>query len=117
MLKHVHPAAFVAGHKKDIVLSPGAQSDPSRVAVYGMHGTDGTPTQRLSETGRSEWVYYNHGVRLVDRRILIDGIEHDLIQVLQDPELAGLLSAVGPLDDPRYSTEPYSPDEGTPNPS
>lgn len=112
MLKHVRPGALVAGHKKDIVLVPEVLSDPGSVAVYGMHGTDGTPTQGLSTSGRSEWVYYNHGVRLVDRRIVIDGIERDLTQVLQDPDLAGLLSAAGPMGEPRYSTEPYSPDGG-----
>jgi len=110
MLKHVSPDAFVAGHKKDIVLSPEVQANPGNVAVYGMHGTDGTPTQGLSATGRSEWVYYNHGVRLVDRRILVDGVEEDLVQLLRDPALARLLSTVGPLERPRYPTDPPPPD-------
>lgn len=92
MLKGVPPDAFVAGHKKDVVLSPEVETIPGRVAVYGMHGPDGTPTQELSTVTEEGFVYYNHGVRLVDREIVVDGVTRDLADLLVDPDWTPLLS-------------------------
>ncbi len=105
MLKGVEPHEFVAGHKKDVVISPLLAASPGKVAVYGMHRPDGTPNQELSTVSEAEWVYYNHGVRLVHRRVLVDGVERDLHELLQDPVTAGLLSPAGPIATPRYPTD------------
>jgi hypothetical protein len=104
MLRRVARDALVAGHKKDVVLSPVLGANPGKVAVYGMHQTDGTPTQRLSTVAQASWVYYNHGVRLVHRRITVDGADLDIVSVLRDPRLARLLSDAGVIAEPRYPT-------------
>ena len=49
------------------------------------------------------WVGYNHGIRLVDRAILVDGARRDLSDVLGDTELAPLLSDGGVIAGARYS--------------
>lgn len=104
MLRRVARDALVAGHKKDVVLSPALAANPGKVAVYGMHRTDGTPTQRLSTVAQASWVYYNHGVRLVHRRITVDAADLDLRTVLRDPGLARLLSDGGVIAEPWYAT-------------
>lgn len=108
LLRRVAADALVAGHKKDVVLSPALAANPGKVAVYGMHQTDGTPTQRLSTVAQDGWVYYNHGVRLVHRRIMLDGASLDLQTVLRDPSLARLLSDAGAMAEPWYPTGAHS---------
>ena len=103
LLFHVPPGVIVAGHKKDIVLSASLSENPGKVAIYGWHRLDGLPIQPLSTVLRDSWVGYNHGIRLVDRGILVDGAMRDLSDVLRDPELAPLLSADGVMAEARYS--------------
>jgi hypothetical protein len=102
MLKGTPPGAFVAGHKKDVVLSPEVEANPGKVAVYGMHRPDGTPRQRLSTVAEADFVYYNHGVRLVHRDVVVDGVIRDLAELLVDPEWAPLLSRAGALERAGY---------------
>lgn len=102
MLKGTPAGAFVAGHKKDVVLSPELETNPGKVAVYGMHGPDGTPTQRLSTVAEEGFVYYNHGVRLVLRDVVVDGITRDLAELLVDPAWAPLLSRAGAMQRAGY---------------
>jgi hypothetical protein len=88
----VLPHAFVAGHKKDVVLTATLPQYSGRVAIYGWHGRNGRPLQELSTVLSERTVYYNHGVRLVDRDVLVDGAPMDLEDVLRDPALAPLVS-------------------------
>lgn len=104
-LRRVAPDDFVAGHKKDIVLSVTLSANPGKVAVYGWHRPDGTPNQTLSTVATDSLVYYSHGVRLVHNRILVDGVSRDLTTVLRDPELAPLLSDAGAMAEARYPLE------------
>lgn len=95
--------ALVAGHKKDVVLSARLDTLPGRVAIYGWHRLNGTPIQPLN-TGHTDWhVDYSHGIRLVRRIIMVDGVEHDMLDVLRDPQRAALLSDEGAIREPRYS--------------
>ena len=103
MLYGVPPGVFVAGHKKDVVLSATLSANPGKVAIYGWHRPDGQPIQRLHTGLMDSWVGYNHGIRLVDRGILVDGTGRDLLDVLRDPELAPLLSDDGVIAEARYS--------------
>jgi hypothetical protein len=84
---------LIAGIKKDVVISGKISRDtrPNRVAIYGWHKTDGKPIQPLY-TGHVNWyVDYSHGIRLVYRRIKVDGKWMDYADVLKDPVLQKLI--------------------------
>lgn len=105
--RHSEPGgALVAGHKKDVVLTPRLDSLPGRVAIYGWHRPDGRPIQPLYAGHTDDWADYSHGIRLVARRVLIDGEEHDLLDLLRDPRLAPLLSPEGAMVSARYPVVP-----------
>lgn len=112
MLYGVPSDAFVAGHKKDIVLAATLSENPGKVAVYGWHRPDGRPNQPLSTAAADSVVYYHHGIRLVHRRILVDGAGRDLRSVLGDPRLAPLLSDGGTIAEAHY---PIPRGEGEPD--
>lgn len=96
--------ALAAGHKKDVVLTPRLDTLPDRVAIYGWHRPDGRPIQPLYTGHGAGYADYSHGIRLVSRRIIIDGREHDLLDVLRDPALAPAVSDEGPMRQPAYPT-------------
>jgi hypothetical protein len=94
--------ALVGGIKKDVVITPLLASNPGRVAIYGWHRLDGTPIQPLY-LGHVDWyVDYSHGIRLVKSRMLVDGDDMTVAEVLADPDLHVLLSDEGVVTDPRY---------------
>lgn len=94
-LREEPPGALVAGHKKDVVVSAGLASAPGRVAIYGWHRPDGRPIQPLYLGHLDTWVDYSHGIRIVHRRVLVDGAPQDLHAALADPATARLFSAEG----------------------
>ena len=77
-------------------------ADPARqkhVIIYGWHRLDGKPIQP-EYNGHVNWyVDYSHGTRLVNNRVMIDGVEYDYQSVLKDELLHTLLS---------YDKEPLS---------
>ena len=89
--------ALVAGHKKDIVLTPQLAGAPRKVAIYGWHRTDGTAIQPLYLGHTAAWVDYSHGARFVQRALTVDGKATTIDAVLADPKLAALLSDEGPF--------------------
>ena len=89
------PGVFVAGTKKDIVISS-KLSDPKRthhVTIYGWHKLDGSPIQPVTNIHIDIYVDYSHGVRLVSNRVLIDGKEYNYRDILQDNLFHTLLSS------------------------
>ncbi|MHC4234694.1 MAG: hypothetical protein ACYSUQ_06230 [Planctomycetota bacterium] len=101
----VRPGAFVAGHKVDVVISPILAEKPGNVALYGWHALDGRPVQPLYTHREDGQVVFSHGIRLVDRSILVNGVGMELAQVLSDPELAGLLSDEGVIARASYPVQ------------
>ena len=89
--------ALVAGHKKDLVLTPRLSEPPHRVAIYGWHRLDGRAIQPLSLVHGIGYVDYSHGVRLVSRTALLDGEPADISLILRDSQLNPLLSDEGPV--------------------
>ena len=84
---------LIAGIKKDVVISAKILSDPkpNRVAIYGWHQLNGKPIQPLY-TGHVNWYAdYSHGIRLVYRKIKVDGKWMDYEAVLKDPVLQKLI--------------------------
>ena len=94
----------VAGIKKDVVLTPRLEDEPGRVAIYGWHWQDGTPIQPVYTGHIDDWVDYSQGIRLVSRRVMVDGVEYDLVDLLEDPALWPLVSDEGPMRSGRYPT-------------
>jgi hypothetical protein len=90
--------ALLAGHKKDVVLTPRLRAQPSQVAIYGWHRAPGVPIQGLSLFHGKHYADYSHGIRAVAPTVRIDGQERRYVDVLRDPVLASLLSDEGPLD-------------------
>lgn len=96
------PGQLVAGHKLDVVLlgggadAPGgeagadAPAEARAVGLYGWHLSDGVPIQPVHRIDPTTPPHFSMGVRLVDRRILLDGVEMDVGDLLRDPELAGV---------------------------
>lgn len=94
---------WVAGHKKDVVLSGRLQASSGKVAIYGWHRANGIPIQPVYTGHTDRWVDYSHGIRLIARSIRIDGKEVDLSELLKDASRARWFLADGPMADPRYS--------------
>ena len=84
---------LIAGIKKDIVISGKIPRDsrPDRVAIYGWHKPDGKAIQPLYTGHIYWWVDYSQGIRLVYRKIKVNGKWMDYIDVLKDPVLQKLL--------------------------
>lgn len=94
---------LTAGNKKDIILCNRLVKSPDHVAIYGWHKNDDEVIQPLSTLHSCRYADYSHGVRLVDQRVLVDGTEHQLEDMLRDADLAALVSDEGPLEVVAYS--------------
>ncbi len=97
-------SGLIAGIKKDVVISGKISEDPrpERVAIYGWHKPDGKPIQPLY-TGHVNWyVDYSHGIRLVYRKIKVNGQWMDYTEVLQHPVYKALLCDEDVCDYFRY---------------
>jgi hypothetical protein len=88
---------LTAGDKKDLVLSNRLLLKPGRVAIYGWHRGDDDPIQPLSTAHGARYADYSHGVRLVSTTAYVDGQARAIVDLLQDPGFAGLLSDEGPI--------------------
>ena len=101
-LKGIERGTFVAGIKKDVVVTSKLAEHPQRVAIYGWHYTTGAPIQPLY-TGHVDWyVDYSHGIRPVRRSMRVDGVTQRFEKVLKDSALRDLLSDEGEITVPRY---------------
>lgn len=85
---------LISGIKKDIVLcSESAMKGKSdRVALYGWHRLDGRVIQPLYTGHINRYVDYSHGVRLVYRRVKVDGKWMDYRNLMEDPKLRWLIT-------------------------
>ncbi len=98
-----HFGQFISGLKKDIVLTYKimTQTEYERnVAIYGWHHPDGRAQQPLFVRHGNFYVDYSHGVRLIYNKVKIDGVEYNIREILQSPELYRLLS-----DEPMHLTQ------------
>ena len=95
--------SLVAGHKKDVVVTPQLLQHPGNVAIYGWQLVNGNPIQGLNAVSHDRNYYdYSHGIRLVSRTATLDGQQVDLVDIFKDAALCGLISDEGPLTSPRY---------------
>lgn len=72
---------LVAGCKKDIVQPEVA----GKVSIYGWHHQTGDPIQPLY-SGHVDWYFdYSHGIRLVHRKVIVDGQPMDIDDLMKSP--------------------------------
>lgn len=94
--------AFVAGIKKDVVVSNTLYARPNRVAIYGWHYLNGQPIQP-TYAGHVDWyIDYSHGIRPVSRWMTLDGVRTTFEAILADSTMRALLSDEGALAVTRY---------------
>lgn len=83
---------------KDWVITNRLNGTPNNAATYGLHDAR-APNRVLWQplyTGHNRWhVDYSQVVRLVARTIVVDGRPSDIVAVLHDPVLCGLVSSEG----------------------
>jgi hypothetical protein len=89
--------ALVSGHKKDVVMTNRLAKMEGRIAIYGWHRGTGAPIQPLSTVHGACYEDYSHGIRLVSRTALIDGVPTPIDDVLRDSVLAKVLSDEGSI--------------------
>ncbi len=84
---------LIAGHKKDVVLSPRLLrlEKKDRVAIYGWHKPDGKPIQPLYLGHVAWYTDYSHGIRLLYNRFEVNGRYYTLQELLADPVLSRLV--------------------------
>ena len=85
---------LISGIKKDVVLSSSDawKGRTNRVAIYGWHKSDGNHIQPLY-TGHVNWyVDYSHGIRLIDRKVRVNGRRMDYLELLNHPVLRKLVT-------------------------
>lgn len=96
---------LITGIKKDVVLSPRIFERPNRLAIYGWHMPNGEPIQPLTVIHHDRYVDYSHGIRLVNRMMLVDGQPADLPGILADKVRSAIVSDEGLIAPARYSGE------------
>ncbi len=106
---------LIGGTKKDVVLS-NLITDPSRpyhVVIYGWHQLNGTPIQPLTNIHINTYVDYSHGIRLLNKEVLLDSIVKTIPELLSHPTLYKVVSnESGPMTQTSYlkdSTLPATP--------
>jgi hypothetical protein len=90
-----------AGQKKDLVLTNRLWRNLDRVAIYGWPRLDGVPIQPLSIVHGWRYVDYSHGARLISARVFVNGAPESILDALQDPQLAQVLSVEGVIENIR----------------
>jgi len=100
------PGMLVGGDKKDIVLSNRIYNDTSafHVVIYGWHQKDGKAIQPLYARHLNSWADYSHGVRLIQRKLWVNGKKMNIKKALRSERLSILLSDEGPIKKPFYPT-------------
>jgi hypothetical protein len=101
-LKGIERGTFVAGIKKDVVVTNKLLEKPQRVAIYGWHYQNGQPIQPVY-AGHVDWyVDYSHGIRPVRRAMRVDGKVMSFEQIMSDSSLRYLISDEGEIAALRY---------------
>ena len=101
---------FISGLKKDVVLTYKIQSRDEMnkyEAIYGWHHPDGRTQQPLFVRHGNFYVDYSHGIRLINRTVVVDGKECDAKEILESATLYRLLSdEPEPLKKATYAGNP-----------
>lgn len=98
MVKNNHVLqALTSGHKKDVVMTNRLVTHPKQVAIFGWIQLNGKEIQPLSCVHENSYSDYSHGIRLLSKTCVLDGVETSISSVLQDKNLCVGVSSEGPL--------------------
>lgn len=109
------PGELIAGHKKDIVMSSRLFGRAGKIAIYGWHKPSGRPIQPLTTVHGKNYTDYSHGVRLIGETVILDGEPRSLYEIIENRELASLVSDEGPLAHARRFMTGAGPDRSEPS--
>jgi len=96
---------IIGGHKKDVIISNKIYSSDrnyDRVVIYGWHLSENNPIQPVYNGHIAKYADYSHGIRFISSIAFINGDSIPVAEILQDPNLAGLLSSEGVISKPYY---------------
>jgi hypothetical protein len=102
--KEFPPGSLVAGNKKDVVISnkiSESKAEP-KVVIYGWHKPDGKAIQPLYSGHSTLHVDYSHGIRLIQKKVWVNGRRSTIKKVLRSDTLHSLLSDEGIIREPIY---------------
>lgn len=89
-----HPRVLVAGHLKEVTIN--GEDLSKTLAFAGLFPANGRPLQAgIGGPHGPGFADYSHGVRLVARRVDLDGKAMDYEDLVTDPDYAGLMFAGG----------------------
>lgn len=88
---------LTSGHKKDVVITNRLAGRPNQVAIYGWHRANGKPIQPLSLVHESTYADYSHGIRLVGRAMIVDGVLMSTDDALRGEKTCRALSYEGKM--------------------
>ncbi len=94
---------LIVGIKKDIVQADSMNMSPyqQKIAIYGWHRTNGKPIQPLYKKHSARYVDYSHGVRLVFRKMKLNGKWVDWQELIQNPATRFMV-----WDEPSFTSSP-----------
>lgn len=100
------PGKLVAGDKKDVIISNRIYNDTSsfHVVIYGWHKPNGKAIQPVYAKHLNSWADYSHGIRLIQRKVWVNGKKTRIKKVLRSDHLNILLSDEGVIKKPYYPT-------------
>lgn len=90
---------LLAGHKKDVVITSRLVKNSWPVAIYGWHYLNGKVIQGLNTTHHDKlYKDYSHGIRLVSKKVIVNGNTMSFYDVLKNRKLCNLISDEGAYD-------------------
>lgn len=97
--KEMQLGKLLAGHKKDVVITQRLVKNSWPVAIYGWHYLNGKVIQDLNTKHHDKsYKDYSHGIRLVSKKVVVNGKDVDIYDVLKDRILCSLISDEGAYD-------------------
>ena len=92
---------LIDGEKKYVLAADSAH--PGKVIIWGgWNASGGGVWQPYSYIHSDTYEDYSHGIRLVKRQMTVAGVPRDILDVMRDPTLAGLVSDVRTDRNTRY---------------
>ena len=101
---------LVGGIKKDVIISIKILEKPGNVVIYGWHQLNGQPIQPVYNGHVNYYLDYSHGIRLLNKQIIVDSVVKEIPKLLTDPVFYKILSnEASPMTQPSYLSDANIP--------